>query len=95
MGKNIFEEDQHLEKMISMDKDQKPNFDWSELFKEEDAKIPYALVIKDGKEEAFNLAEVAKTIGEALTDLLLSKQEKDIFNEQNKTFVLNVVDLVS
>ena len=95
MGKNIFEEDQHLEKMISMGKDEKPNFNWSELFKEEDSKIPYALVIKDGKEEAFNLAEVAKTIGEALTDLLLSKKEEDIFNEQNKTFVLNVVDLVS
>ena len=95
MGKNIFEEDQHLEKMIAMGKGEKPNFDWSELFEEESAKIPYVVVMKDGEEEMFNLGEIATTIGDALTDLLLSKKEEDIFNEQNKTFVSSVVKLVS
>jgi len=95
MSKNIFEEDQHLEKMISKEKGEKPNFDWSELFEEESAKVPYVVVVKDGEEENFNLGEIATTIGDALTDLLLSKKEEDIFNEQNKTFVLNVVKLVS
>ncbi len=95
MSKNIFEEDQYLEKMISMGKEEKPSFDWSELFEEESSKVPYVVVLKDGKEEVFNLGEVARTIGDALTDLLLSKKEEDIFNDHNKAFVSSVVKLVS
>ncbi len=48
-----------------------------------------------GEEKLFNLADVADEIGSALTDLLISREEKDIFNEQNRAFVANVAHSVS
>jgi ribonucleoside-diphosphate reductase alpha chain len=49
----------------------------------------------NGDEELFNLSDVADEIGEALTDLLLSREEKNIFNEQNRGFVANVAHSVA
>ena len=48
-----------------------------------------------GEEKIFNLEEVADEIGEALTDLLLSREEKNIFNEENRGFVANVAHSVA
>ena len=48
----------------------------------------------DGSEREFDLAEIADTIGTALTDLLLSRQEDDIFNEVNRKFVANIAESV-
>ena len=42
----------------------------------------------------FDLAEVADTIGNALTNLLLSRNQEDIFNEHNRQFVALVAKAV-
>ena len=50
------------------------------------------VLFRGQEEEELSLAKVADTIGSALTDLLVSRQEKDdkIFNDENRTFVSNV-----
>ena len=47
-----------------------------------------------GTERDFDLAEIADTIGNALTDLLLSRQEEEIFTEVNRKFVASVAESV-
>ena len=58
--------------------------------------LPEVVVTRGkGDERQFNLADVADEIGAALTDLMLSRQEKDIFNEENRAFVANVAHSVA
>ena len=59
-------------------------------------RFPEVIVTRGtGDERQFNLADVADEIGAALTDLLLSREEKNIFNEENRAFVANVAHSVA
>lgn len=65
-------------------------FSWREsLSSENRTPIPEIIVTRGSVEREFSLADVADTIGEALTDLLISRQEEEagIFNEENRGFV--------
>ena len=47
------------------------------------------------QESAFEIEEVADTIGNGkLTNLLLSREEQDIFSEKNQSFVARITSLV-
>ncbi|MFZ4597394.1 MAG: ribonucleoside-diphosphate reductase subunit alpha [Terrimicrobiaceae bacterium] len=90
------DEDIALKRLVSTPREEKPGFDWpstvgGEVISFEDIMISRV----SGEEHAFNLADVADEIGAALTDLLLSRQEKDIFNEENRGFVANVAHSVA
>ncbi len=90
------DEDIALKRLVSIPREQKPGFDWpstvdSELASYSDIVISHG----SGEEHAFRLADVADEIGAALTDLLLSREEKDIFNEENRGFVANVAHSVA
>lgn len=93
-----FEEDLALKRYVSIPADQKPRFDWRGVFQPEP--LPTSLDLRidlgDGA-QAFDLTEVAEIIGNALTDLLLSRKEKEseIFNEDNRTFVAKIAKLVA
>ena len=68
-------------------------FNWREsLATEHRVSIPEIIVTRGAGEEEFSLADVADTIGEALTDLLLSREEQEerIFNDENRNFVTGV-----
>ena len=68
-------------------------FNWREsLATEHRAPIPEIIVTRGAGEVEFSLADVADTIGEALTDLLLSREEQEerIFNDENRSFVTAV-----
>ena len=68
-------------------------FNWREsLATEHRAPIPEIIVTRGAGEVEFSLADVADTIGEALTDLLLSREEQEerIFNDENRSFVTGV-----
>ncbi|MGJ8676067.1 MAG: ribonucleoside-diphosphate reductase subunit alpha [Akkermansiaceae bacterium] len=60
-------------------------------------RVPQIFVTTGLEESELSLANVADTIGSALTDLLISRQEKDdkIFNEANRHFVSNVANRVA
>ena len=68
-------------------------FNWREsLATEHRAPIPEIIVTRAAGEVEFSLADVTDTIGEALTDLLLSRQEQEdrIYNDENRDFVTAV-----
>ncbi|MDG0994754.1 MAG: ribonucleoside-diphosphate reductase subunit alpha [Akkermansiaceae bacterium] len=96
------EEDLALKKVIT-DRATTPEasdrFDWpSSLDGTSADRVPEIIVTHGNEEdEELSLAKVAETIGSALTDLLLSRQQKEdsIFSDENRTFVSNVAQSVS
>lgn len=89
-----FEEDLELKRYATTPKDKKPRFDWATVLGEDRLQRPDIRIEADGSERDFDLAEIADTIGAALTDLLLSRQEDDIFNEVNRQFVASIAESV-
>ena len=91
-----FDEDRALKRLVTMPRDQKPDFSWREGLAASAHPLTGITVTRtNGDEQSFNLSDVADEIGEALTDLLLSREEKNIFNEQNRGFVANVAHSVA
>jgi len=90
------DEDIALKRLVTTPREQKPGFAWRDALDLDVPSHPEILVSRSsGEEHAFNLADVADEIGAALTDLLLSREEKDIFNEENRGFVANVAHSVA
>ena len=95
------EEDLALKKVITdraASTDNSGCFDWRAVLGEQTAdRVPQILVTRGTEEEELSLAKVADTIGSALTDLLVSRQEQQdkIFNDENRNFVSNVAQSVS
>jgi ribonucleoside-diphosphate reductase alpha chain len=89
-----FEEDLELKRFAATPKEKKPRFEWASVLGEDRLKRPEIKIDADGAERDFDIAEIADTIGNALTDLLLSRQEQDIFTEVNRKFVASVAESV-
>jgi ribonucleoside-diphosphate reductase alpha chain len=91
------EEDIALKRLVTTPREQKPEFAWREALGDngEEAGLPEITITRAAGEERFSLADVAEEIGNALTDLLLAREETDIFNEQNRAFVANVAHSLS
>ncbi|MFZ4683372.1 MAG: ATP cone domain-containing protein, partial [Terrimicrobiaceae bacterium] len=91
------EEDLALKKLVTTPREQKPGYAWRDaLGSLLEIAHPEIIVSRSGGEDReFSLADVADEIGAALTDLLLSREEKDIFNEENRGFVANVAHSVA
>ncbi|MDX2082177.1 MAG: ribonucleoside-diphosphate reductase subunit alpha [Terrimicrobiaceae bacterium] len=89
------DEDIALKRLVTTPREQKPGFDWPSAVDAEIVSHADIIISRGGEERAFNLADVADEIGAALTDLLLSRDEKDIFNEENRGFVANVAHSVA
>ena len=95
------EEDLALKKVITdraASTENADRFDWRAVLGEQTAdRVPQILVTRGKEEEELSLAKVADTIGVALTDLLISRQEQEekIFNEENRNFVSNVANSVA
>lgn len=88
---NLLQEDNRLKKVAQTPKDQKPRFEWSPLAK---SKVETGTSIKvnvGGAERDFDSAEIADTVGGALTDLFLAREkEGDIYNDANRKLVQNI-----
>lgn len=89
-----FEEDLELKRFAATPKEKKPRFEWASVLGEDRLKRPEIKIDTGGAERDFDIAEIADTIGNALTDLLLSRQEEDIFTEVNRNFVASVAESV-
>ncbi len=94
INKISFEEDRELKRYAATPKEKKPRFDWAAVLGEDRFHRSEIKIEAEGGERDFDLAEIADTIGAALTDLLLSRDEDDIFNEVNQKFVAKVADSV-
>ena len=89
-----FEEDLELKRFATIPKEKKPRFDWRGVIEQGGLQRPEIKVAAEGQERDFDLAEIADTIGAALTDLLLSRQEDEIFTDKNQKFVATVAESV-
>ena len=93
--KRTFEEDQRLQEFASTPREKKPHFNWASVVDTNRWNTGSIFVGKTGEgESAFDMEEVADTIGNALTNLLLSREEQDIFSEKNQSFVARITSLV-
>lgn len=88
-----FDEDIALKRFAYAE--QKPRFNWSEVLNGQGLSISEVKIESNGNQQEFDLGEVANTIGGALTDLMLSRDQKDIYNEKNREFVAAIVGEVS
>ncbi len=91
--KPTLEEDLALKRLVTTPRAQKPDFAWREVLPS--LERPEIKVTRGAEEHIFNLADVADDIGNALTDLLLSRDQLDIFTEKNRGFVANVAHTVA
>ena len=89
-----FQEDQKLKYYADSIHDSNRQFDWRGIVKEPFKDLEKVRFQGNGKDVAFDLGEIAHTIGSALTALALSRQESEIFNETNQKLVANLVDEV-
>ena len=89
-----FDEDLELKRFVTTPKEKKPRYDWAGVLGEDRLQRSEIKIESEGAERDFDLAEIADTIGAALTDLLLSRQVKDIFNEDNRDFVARIAENV-
>ena len=90
-----FDQDVVLKRFAQTPAEHKPRFDWRHLIEESQISTPEIRVEASDGSQILSLADVAETIGTALTDLLLSRQESDIFNEDNKQFVIDIATEVA
>ena len=92
--KYAFEEDLELKRYTDTPLENKPRFDWRGVISAEQFSSSEIRIQTETGEQAFDLAEIAETIGSALTDLLLSRKEDEIFTEVNQNFVAKVAESV-
>ncbi len=107
MFRNLpYDEDRALKRYAATPQDKQFRFNWRDVVTESFETVrPLKSILNghsecihillEGNEVAFNLEEIAETVGTALTNLLLSRHETEIFTEQNRQFVARVVELVA
>ncbi|HKJ90218.1 MAG TPA: ATP cone domain-containing protein, partial [Oceanipulchritudo sp.] len=97
-----YEEDVALKRFSRSPDENKPRYDWRGIV-DDSVRFPADMIPSSVKVEAgdsvvdFDLAEVAETVGIALTNLILSRDEKetDIYNDKNCSFVAAVSSRVA
>jgi ribonucleoside-diphosphate reductase alpha chain len=79
-----------LKRTVQAPVDQKPHYAWRDVVATETIAVPPVVLLCPHGEERFVLAEVADTLGKALTNVALAKGEKDIFNDTNRAWVARI-----
>ncbi|MGA1205301.1 MAG: ribonucleoside-diphosphate reductase subunit alpha [Opitutales bacterium] len=97
-----YDEDLALKRFTRSAGETHPRFDWRGVIKDDTLfpadMIPSTVKIKAGDGITdFDLAEIAETVGHALTNLILSRDEEetDIYNDKNCQFVAAVARTVA
>ena len=94
IGKNQIEEDLQLKAFVRSPLESKPRYNWADdsAFSSVAPRIP---VLDHGEQKSFSAGDIATIIGEALTDLMLSRQENEIFTDKNRRLVGQIAQMVS
>lgn len=70
--------------------EQKPRFNWASILGEEVCDLSLAKEDLEDTPKHLDPGHIAEIVGRALTDLLLSRNEQDIYNDENRNFVSQV-----
>ncbi|MDC0156271.1 ribonucleoside-diphosphate reductase subunit alpha [Verrucomicrobia bacterium] len=95
MRNTIFEEDRLLAKAVGTPSENKPRFDWAEALGDNRFEIPKVRITDGAGDRDFHIAEVAEVIGEALTDLMISREENEIYTPKNRELVVESARIVA
>ena len=79
-----------LKRTVHTPIDQKPHYAWRDVVTAEAISVPSIILLCPHGEERFVLAEVADTLGKALTNVCLARGEKDIFNDTNRAWLARI-----
>ncbi len=94
--RNFVEEDLELQRFAATPKEKKPRFEWGGVAGDLDNEAANRLQVKvGGQTRDFDIAEIAETVGNALTDLALSRNEENIFNDENRQLVAGIAQSVA
>ena len=93
IDKEYVERDLQLKRYAKTAQDGTHRYDWAELVKGEEGTSQVELN-RDGERLVFERHDLADELGQALTDVLRSRDEKDIFSEENRQFIISLVDRV-
>ncbi len=98
-SKSLLHEDEQLKRLLTTPKDQKPQYEWDSVLQNAENPIPSTagfVKVKVGTHERdFNLGEIANTVGDALTDLFLAREQKNIYTDENRTLVQSIARAVA
>ena len=94
--RDFIEQDLQLQRFAATPEEKKPRYNWSDLAERSPSlpEVPIQVVV-DHQERQFDIGEIADTVGRALTDLALSRNEEDIFSEKNRQLVAIISDAVA
>ncbi len=95
MRNTIFEEDKLLAKVAETPRENKPRFDWANALEDNRFEIPKVRITDGAGDRDFHIAEVAEVIGEALTDLMISREENEIYTPKNRELVVESARIVA
>ncbi|MBM3864556.1 MAG: ribonucleoside-diphosphate reductase subunit alpha [Verrucomicrobia bacterium] len=79
-----------LKRTVHAPVEQKPHYAWRDVIAGQGISVPEIVLLCPHGEERFALAEVADTLGKALTNVHLARGEKEIFTEQNRLWVAKI-----
>ncbi|MAK47580.1 MAG: ribonucleoside-diphosphate reductase subunit alpha [Opitutae bacterium] len=95
MRNKIFEEDRMLTKVVETPNDKKPRFNWAEALETNRFEVPKVRIMDGAGDRDFHIAEVAEVIGEALTNLMISREENEIYTPKNRELVAESARIVA
>jgi ribonucleoside-diphosphate reductase alpha chain len=95
MRNKIFEEDRMLTKAVETPSENKPRFNWAEALDDNRFEVPKVRITDGAGDRDFHIAEVADVIGEALTDLMISREENEIYTPKNRELVVESARIVA
>ena len=95
MRNKIFEEDKMLTKAVETPSENKPRFNWADALGSNRFEIPKLRIADGAGDRDFHIAEVADVIGEALTDLMISREENEIYTPKNRELVVESARIVA
>ncbi|MEX2044094.1 MAG: ribonucleoside-diphosphate reductase subunit alpha, partial [Opitutus sp.] len=79
-----------LKRTVHTPVEQKPHYAWRDSVDGETVELPDVILLCPHGEERFVMAEVADTLGKALTNVHLAKGDPNIFTEANRTWVATI-----
>ncbi len=95
MRNTIFEEDRLIAKVAGTPSENKPRFDWAEALGDNRFEIPKVRITDGAGDRDFHIAEVAEVIGDALTNLMISREEEEIYTPKNRELVVESSRIVA
>ncbi|MCX6945680.1 MAG: ribonucleoside-diphosphate reductase subunit alpha [Opitutales bacterium] len=90
MSNHSLAHDLALKRTVHAPLEQKPHYAWRDIVAAEAIEVPAIVLLCPHGEERFVLAEVADTLGKALTNVCLARGEKDIFNDTNRAWLSRI-----